>query len=54
MTDTSPKTEAELQAIEDEYEAEREDYSEYGDVDGYDRNGAFDGFNVHSDADNGL
>jgi hypothetical protein len=35
--------------IEYDYEAEI-----YGDVDGYDRNGAFDGFNVYSDADSGL
>ena len=31
-----------------------DDYDEYDEVDGYDRNGAFDGFQVTSDADPGL
>lgn len=29
-------------------------FADYGDVDGYNRNGATDGFHVYSDADNGL
>lgn len=29
-------------------------YSTYSDPDGYDRNGAYDGFGVTSDADSGL
>ncbi len=44
-------------AAEDDSEDEDDEeqlYSEYSDPDGYDRNGAFDGFAVYSDADPGM
>lgn len=39
---------------EDPDDNESPAYSLYGDPDGYDRNGAYDGFQVTSDAEGGL